>query len=426
MNLNPADMTWEAILRLLPEDLSALARSTGAVKRWRVIQSGEQLLWLCLSYANALMSLRTTAAMSVGIGGMKESSVAYRVEHARPFLEQILAHLLTEAETPLHTRALRLVDASTLSVPGSKGTDFRLHTIYVPSHGFSAIQLTNHKGAETFERCVFNKGDVLVADQGLCHAKGLHYVHGRDGSCIVRACLKNIKLLDEQGRPLTPDQILDAADSGQTTIKVLVPYKGHKSLEARLIIRQFSEQKAEANRKELRARASRSRTKVGPLGLRMCGYFVVLTTVPIDQMSDEQVLEAYRLRWQVELLFKRWKSVLHLDELEAKKPELAESFILTKLIEAAILERFGREVQKEYGDRGDSTGDKQEPTQRPAHSIWRLTVVYQEAFRSAVFGAFPIHAEQLGKMLDNMREGKRRRRDTSAKIAEIHRLLNAA
>ena len=86
-----------------------------------------------------------------------------------------------------------------------------------------------------------------------------------------------------------------------------------------------------------RLRDVREKT-VSPTTLELAGYVCVLSNVPSTLLSPEDLLEVYRFRWQVELVFKRMKSLLHLDELPAKDPDLARAFIYSKLLAALMLE----------------------------------------------------------------------------------------
>ena len=56
------------------------------------------------------------------------------------------------------------------------------------------------------------------------------------------------------------------------------------------------------------------------------------------------MLQAYRVRWQVELAFKRLKSLLELDRLPTKCPALARSWLLAHLILALLIDDLSQEV----------------------------------------------------------------------------------
>ncbi|MCU0690968.1 MAG: hypothetical protein MUF54_06150, partial [Polyangiaceae bacterium] len=150
------ELTWSSILSLIPHDLSALAKNTGSVGRWRKVTDGAQLLWLCFLDAQCFVSLRVVAGLSVGFGELKESSVAHCLNKAPAFLGEILVHVLgfTGARCTMagQTHAVRLMDATTCSVPGSVGTDWGLHAVYVPGVGLASIDLTDNKGAESLTR----------------------------------------------------------------------------------------------------------------------------------------------------------------------------------------------------------------------------------------------------------------------------------
>jgi hypothetical protein len=66
----------------------------------------------------------------------------------------------------------------------------------------------------------------------------------------------------------------------------------------------------------------------------------VLTTLTAEEISDAVVLKLYRLRWQVELLFKRLKSQLHIDALPTRDGPTARSWILARLLAAAIAQKM--------------------------------------------------------------------------------------
>lgn len=92
--------------------------------------------------------------------------------------------------------------------------------------------------------------------------------------------------------------------------------------------------------------------------------FFVITSLP-ESICAEKVLEFYRLRWQVELVFKRLKSILGLGSLPVKTEEAAETWIDGKMMVALLIEKYlgdidfspsGRTAEKEEPVEGDETG----------------------------------------------------------------------
>ncbi len=68
----------------------------------------------------------------------------------------------------------------------------------------------------------------------------------------------------------------------------------------------------------------------------MAGYVVVLTT--LQDVEPEVILELYRFRWQIELAFKRLKSLLQLGHLKKTDPAGAKAWLQGKLFVAALIE----------------------------------------------------------------------------------------
>src|SRR5690606_2716774 len=93
-------------------------------------------------------------------------------------------------------------------------------------------------------------------------------------------------------------------------------------------------------RNKARAAVAKSAgTDVDAEQLEYAEYWFLFTTVPADRLSDSQLLELYRLRWQIELLFKRWKSLSHFDELRNIRPDNVVAWLYIKLFLALVSER---------------------------------------------------------------------------------------
>jgi IS4 transposase len=68
--------------------------------------------------------------------------------------------------------------------------------------------------------------------------------------------------------------------------------------------------------------------------------FWIVTTLNAAELPALQVMALYRLRWQIELFFKRLKSLLHLDTLPSRQGPTAKSWMLARLIAAALAQRL--------------------------------------------------------------------------------------
>ena len=83
---------------------------------------------------------------------------------------------------------------------------------------------------------------------------------------------------------------------------------------------------------------------IQPQTLELAEYVVVLTSLSPKTVSASQVLTLYRGRWQIELVFKRLKSLLGVGELAKYDPDSARAWLQAKLLTALLMERLEREA----------------------------------------------------------------------------------
>ena len=69
-------------------------------------------------------------------------------------------------------------------------------------------------------------------------------------------------------------------------------------------------------------------------------YVMVFTTLPIIAASAQQVLEGYRLRWQIELTFKRLKSIVQLGHVPKLDDQSSRAWLLGKLFVALLTQKL--------------------------------------------------------------------------------------
>src|SRR5580704_15786907 len=95
---------------------------------------------------------------------------------------------------------------------------------------------------------------------------------------------------------------------------------------------------AERARDVARHNARKDQHDVDPRTLRAAGYMILITSLDAIAFPPQLLVRLYRVRWQIELAFKRLKSILRLDRLPAKDPGLARAWIAAHLLLALLIE----------------------------------------------------------------------------------------
>jgi len=342
------DQDWQRLLSLLPPaaELEAEARRTGALVRRRKIPSASMLLRLICVYTLLCLSLGETAAWAARAFELRlsDSALDYRFGHAAGWLEHLVAQALQARvqEPAAHGVALRLIDATVLTEPGSNGTDWRLHLTYDPAaQRIVGVELTDGHGGEHVARAAGRAGDLVVGDRIYGHASDVRNATARQLQYLFRAHLQSLAVADSQGQRLEPTALMDAADAGRFEHEVTLPERGHEAVQSRLVLVPVSPEQAGRARQQLRKNATKKGKTPSALTLRLAGYFCCITSLTAEQASVEAVLSWYRLRWQVELVFKRCKSLLHLDKLAKARRQLIALQVWARLLVAILVERLG-------------------------------------------------------------------------------------
>lgn len=104
-----------------------------------------------------------------------------------------------------------------------------------------------------------------------------------------------------------------------------------------------SPEATEATRTKLRRQAPRKQTKLDPRSLLAAEFLILGTSLSAEQYPPEEVLAVYRLRWQIELAFKRLKSLLHIDRLPTRTAQASRSWLYAHLILALLCDEISQE-----------------------------------------------------------------------------------
>lgn len=341
---------WGVITRFLPEGWQELARSTGALKRARQVSSADVLLRLAFLYAASGLSLQHAAARATTSGLARISGVGLmkRMRTAEPWLQALVSRVFAQSMGTLPLmelsagRRFRIVDATHVKVSGSSGTDWRLHYVLcLPSLVCDYAEVTDARGGETYTRVPVRSGDVILGDRGYCHRAGVAHVIEQGGDVVVRLNSNSFPLLDAEGAAF---DLLTAMRSlkGQEAQDWQVRFQANdREYAARVCAVRKSVDSARLSKGRLLKQARKKGKTVSATTLELAEYVFVLTTPGLDDLVPEQVLELYRVRWQIELAFKRLKSLFNIGSAPNRDPMAVRSWIYAKLLAVLLMERLG-------------------------------------------------------------------------------------
>lgn len=303
------------------------ARRSGCVVRLRNVSSAANLLRVMLAYGLSDLSLKDTVAWAraCGIAQFTAPALLYRLEQTEAWLEQILGQLLFENvrtnECPFE---IRIVDGTVITGPGSHGTDWVVHMVVDAVAGrFESVEITDAKGAETFLRHKVHPDEVVLGDRMYATARGIESVVEARAYPVVRVNRRTLKICDLDKQRIYLQSFEPRMSKGQNlSLDVLIPTPPD------MTGRRNKAWDLKEARSWIPARIVGCRTEKDVIW--------VLTTASREMLSDEAVLKLFRLRWQVELLFKRLKSLLHLDALPTRDGPISKSWLLIRLLAAAL------------------------------------------------------------------------------------------
>ena len=347
MNSILHDGRWSSVVSRIAEvvDLEATARSFGAITRVRKIRNAEDLLRLAMIYGPGQHSLRSTAALASdgGVVSLSDKGVLGRLRKMSGWLEHLLARLLEDKLGVAcgDALALSLVDSSVICGPGSTGSDWRLHARFDPGQGcFTDLVLTQGTVAERVDRTRIAAGQMIVQDRGYCRVRDFAAVLEARADFITRVGWNKLRLLNALGKRI---DIMALLPSDDAATEHCVHVKGLDQ-PLRLVVQRLPPEMAQRQLRRVRRRASKQGHALDPRTETTTGYLMLITSVPQALQSAERIVALYRNRWQIEIGFKRLKTLGGLDRLPASDSALAKTWMLAHLIAAVLTDEIAREI----------------------------------------------------------------------------------
>jgi hypothetical protein len=336
---------WQLVCQFLPPDWQEQARLLGALRRARGFPNAAVLLRTLLVHLAGGCSLKETATNAQQAGWCDISSVALfkRLQAAEQWLRWMANQLWQRHPVPAlpHGYRVRAIDATTVTRPGSRGTDWRVHySVNLEDLQCDFFEVTDAHGGETFRRIPVASGDLLLGDRCYGTPPGIAHVAQTGGHVLVRVNHKALPLYDIEGEPFRLADELRSMTVGQVREWPTVVCHDQHDYHGRLVAVKRDRWTAALERRRLEKIASKKQKKLSQTTLFLAGYFFVWTDVPGQTLEATAVLAWYRCRWQIELSFKRMKSILGLGDLPKKRNDSCRAWLHGKLLVALLLERL--------------------------------------------------------------------------------------
>lgn len=337
---------WGVVESLLPQGWREKCKELGAYRRTRRFAGPGELLRTLLIHIAQGCSLRVTAvrAGEGGLADVTDVALNKRVRLASGWLQWLavgVAGRWLRREAPQRMeRPLRvkIADGTTVQEPGAKGVSWRIHySLELSSLLCDGVKITGIQGAESFKQFDIQPGDLWLGDRRYAQRSGIHHVVSQGGDVLVRIGVNSMVLQDQQGERFDLLQRLRTLKYHQIgDWPVFMPHDDDLIV-GRICAVRKSESATRRERKRILRENARKGRKTRPETLEAAQYTIIFTTLD-PSIPPETMLTIYGARWQVELVFKRLKSLLGIGRLHNKNPESAKAWLYGKLLTACLLE----------------------------------------------------------------------------------------
>ena len=348
---NAADENWQVLLSLLPSDWAEQALQCGAVQRLRGFDSTEALFRTLLLHVGKGYSLRETGvqARMAGLADVSDVTVLNRLRQAEGWWHELCQALLHERGVAFpavpEQRCVRVLDGTLVKEPGRTGSQWRIHySVRLPSLLCDHLLVTATKGqgtAEILHRFPAEGGDLVLADRSFCTPVGIAQLWQQQADVIVRWHSTSLPLYTAEGKRFNLLRALKKLSApGQLGAWTVTIHGAEQEIPGRICAIRKSEAATKKALQRIKRKAQQGGPKTKPETLQYAAYVIVFTTVPTAELSTTEVLNWYRSRWQVELVFKRMKSLAHLGHLPKHGDASSRAWLYGKLLVVLLSEKL--------------------------------------------------------------------------------------
>jgi hypothetical protein len=334
------------IIRRRKFDASLLAQ-TLVFGFWRhphstYAQLAQTACTLGCSVSAQAISLRCTEATSQFLHGLLLQCVSRRITCGTgasiDWLSKFTAVELLDSTTLTLPTQLRPLWPGCSSTAGQTAA-LKIQTCVDFLHG--GLRLELHPGKDNDQKAALKTQDIQpgslhVRDLGYFELDALQTIHDQ-GAFFVSRLQDSTALYDKTGKRLDLRLLLRNCQKATFDMPVLAGQ--NQRVPVRLLALRLPEEIARKRRDSLHAKGKKKGYTPQAATLELRGWSIYVTNADSTMLTAAQAQAVLRVRWQIELLFKLWKSHIGLDKSLSTDPARVLCETYAKLL-AAVLQHW--------------------------------------------------------------------------------------
>ena len=339
------------IYRLLhPKEVDKLAKDANFIRRQKKLRAPDFLDMCCFSSHAGKMTLNDLTAHLAKTSGTHLTGEAMNQkfnESASDFMKAVYKRIFElnflEERLPFleDFRRVLILDSSSFSVPGSAVKNQLEYDLLTGN--FTQMKVQKQTEADvTFGNDIlhsYQPGDLCIRDLGYFSLKHFETLDAHGAYFLSRLKTYNkiyLRGSQEDWYLTTLEELSEGLKEGES--KEVEAFIGTKyKLPVRLLIFHLTAEQLK-NREDHLARKKKKKgaTAITPQHQKTKHLNVLITNLPHQNISREGIYQLYSLRWQIEILFKTWKSLFEINKMRDIKKERFECALYGKLIAILI------------------------------------------------------------------------------------------
>jgi DDE family transposase len=182
-------------------------------------------------------------------------------------------------------------------------------------------------------------GDLVLRDLGYFVLKSLKNIADL-GAYYLSRFQPNVKVyLDKDDlHPMDIGKYIEKYHAHSNIVDIGQVFLGDEKIPTRLVAYRLPKDVVEKRSREANKRAKETGRQMSHGKILCLKYAIFVTNATESMLSAEIIGTVYRLRWEIELVFKRWKSQLRIDYLKGIDVNRIESLIWSRLTMVIIIE----------------------------------------------------------------------------------------